>query len=149
MSSRTRDYARFAFLGALLFVLGAVLPYVASYLIADSRRTITELGTHIRLYWQEQLIAFGIIGIAYLLYLLRKKYLAWYGALEIMVAYLGAFHSSTKSLDLILTANLTTLDTDTERMLALLALVASVYVGVAGLENLIKGLKGKPVREVS
>jgi hypothetical protein len=138
---QARSAVRLAGIGILLFVIGLMLPYLISFLIADSRRTVNDAVVHYRDYWRYELIALASVGVAWLLYHFRQRHRAWYGGLEIMVAYLGAFHSSTRTLSLIVSGSLFELDTDPDRMLALLALATSVYVGVRGFDNLAIGLK--------
>jgi hypothetical protein len=143
MTNRVRSVGSVLAIGLILFIVGLLLPYLAAFLIADTRRTVTETALQVRNYWKQELIAFAVVGVAYLLYRIKHRWLAWYGGLEIAVAYLGAFHSTTKSLSLIMTGSLETLDTDAERVLALLAFVGSIYVGVQGFENLKAGLKAR------
>lgn len=141
MTNRPSATLRYAAIGIILFILGALLPWLTKFFIADTRRTVNETALNLRIFWKQELVGFAVLGLAYLLYRLKKQYLAWYGGLEIAVAYLGAFHATTKSLSLILTGSITTLDTDADRMLALLTLLGSVYLGVQGFENLKAGLK--------
>jgi hypothetical protein len=74
--------------------------------------------------------AVGVLAVAFAFYLLRQRVRALYAAVELAVAAVTAYRSS-----------LLVISSSSDRLQWILALMASVYIGVRGYDNLITAIR--------
>jgi hypothetical protein len=131
-------------LALVLYVAPDVRQALKSWALSEYEREAQEFKAELQdigNWWMQSAAGLLTMGISYLLFRIRQKWLLYYGMAEVGVAALVAFHTTTTLREALAARGDTPLDEDAPSMLAILSLAGALYLAIRGYNNVSEALK--------